>query len=137
MFPPDKCERLLNDTGAPFGADTELCAGYIVRRRRKHFLFSKKGSKTLFQEMDMDYKFEFDMIGGKDACTGDSGAPLWIEMGRRRRRAFIVGVVSRGFNCASHNLPGIYVRVKKFLDWIIDVMGVNDGQCGTGKIGVK
>lgn len=30
----------------------------------------------------------------------------------------MIGVVSRGFNCASHRLPGIYVRVKKFLDWI-------------------
>ncbi len=37
---------------------------------------------------------------------------------RSRRRAFIIGVVSRGFNCASHNLPGIYVRVKRFLEWI-------------------
>ena len=61
---------------------------------------------------------EYDLIGGKDACTGDSGSPLWVEMGKRSRRAFVVGIVSRGFNCASHNLPGIYVRVKKILPWI-------------------
>ena len=73
------------------------------------------------------HQSEFDMIGGKDACTGDSGAPLWITMGSKRKRSFVVGVVSRGFNCAMHKLPGIYVRVKMFLPWIMK--NIEDGKC--------
>lgn len=70
----------------------------------------------------------YELIGGKDACTGDSGAPLWVEAGRgEARRAVIIGVVSRGFNCASNNAPGIYVRVKKIREWIRKE--VNDGEC--------
>ena len=34
-------------------------------------------------------------------------------------------MVSRGFNCGSHNLPGIYVRVKRFLPWI--EKNINEG----------
>ena len=103
----------------------------------------KEGSKFVVIE---DRRSTYELIGGKDACTGDSvrlntnprqyanqaspffqGAPLWIEMGLRKRRAFVVGVVSRGFNCATHNLPGIYVRVKKFLGWIQD--NIVSGRC--------
>ncbi len=51
--------------------------------------------------------------GGKDACTGDSGGPLWKWLGgRRRKRAFLIGVVSRGKGCARNNAPGIYTRQK-------------------------
>ena len=123
IFPAKDCIRMLNVTGGKFGPDKELCAGYVSKRRRKFFAYD--GGK--FRHLPHK-KEEFDLIGGKDACTGDSGGPLWIEMGRKTRRAFIVGVVSRGFNCASHNKPGIYTRVKDFIKWIGGVME-EDGKC--------
>ena len=54
-------------------------------------------------------------IGGSDACQGDSGGPLvvWdniIIKGVVEQRAFLIGVVSRGYECALMNSPGIYTR---------------------------
>jgi len=147
---------MLGTTKAPFSRAMEICAGYISKKRRVRYRVKKKktddgrgswrsptpydadangislsfvAEDAVFESMDgPNVSVTFDMIGGKDACTGDSGAPLWVEVGKRTRRAFAVGVVSRGFNCASHNLPGIYVRVKKFLGWIMDVIG-EEGSC--------
>ena len=60
-------------------------------------------------------------IGGTDSCIGDSGGPLWNVLGRKYPTAFLIGVVSRGLNCANLNAPGIYERVKKYLAWITKV----------------
>ena len=51
---------------------------------------------------------------------GDSGGPLWIYLGTKpeTKRAFLVGIVSRGDGCANFNKPGIYTAVKQYLDWI-------------------
>ena len=51
---------------------------------------------------------------------GDSGGPLWSYLGTsdETRRAFLVGIVSRGSGCAEYNSPGIYTRVRAFVDWI-------------------
>ena len=54
-------------------------------------------------------------IGGKDACTGDSGGPLICKHGNK---AVLVGVVSWGRRCAEPNHPGVYSRVTHVLDWI-------------------
>ncbi len=85
------------------------------------------------------------IIGGKDACQvhrssapkskpvattgsrdvtsslqGDSGGPMWMHVGRTNatRRAFLVGLVSRGQGCAGINSPGVYTRIKTFMPWI-------------------
>lgn len=42
---------------------------------------------------------------------GDSGGPLWVAQDAyktgKESRAYLVGVVSRGRDCASQNLPGL------------------------------
>ena len=50
---------------------------------------------------------------------GDSGGPLfrWYDT-KNGRRAFIIGVVSRGEGCANFNHAGIFSRVTQHLDWI-------------------
>jgi|ERR1711860_60971 len=46
--------------------------------------------------------------GGKDACMGDAGAPLWI---RDSGRIGVVGLVSSGYGCGRPGYPGIYTRI--------------------------
>merc|ERR1712038_103965 len=52
---------------------------------------------------------------GKDACTGDGGSPLVCQA--QSGRWTVMGLVAWGVGCAS-DLPGVYVRMSYFKDWI-------------------
>ena len=49
--------------------------------------------------------------GGKDACGGDSGGPLFDG-------DVLVGVTSWGYKCAVKGVPGVYARAGKVIEWI-------------------
>jgi secreted trypsin-like serine protease len=52
---------------------------------------------------------------GKDSCVGDSGGPLTrLQKGER----VLVGVVAFGIGCAYKGIPGVYMRVSAYQDWI-------------------
>lgn len=52
---------------------------------------------------------------GRDSCVGDSGGPLTrLQKGER----VLVGVVSFGIGCAHKGIPGVYMRVSAYQDWI-------------------
>eukprot|EP00092_Neocalanus_flemingeri_P009223 GFUD01009926.1.p1 GENE.GFUD01009926.1~~GFUD01009926.1.p1 ORF type:complete len:607 (-),score=161.60 GFUD01009926.1:18-1679(-) len=51
----------------------------------------------------------------QDACTGDGGSPLVCQASSGRWT--VVGLVTWGVGCAEQ-LPGVYVRVNQFREWI-------------------
>ncbi len=53
---------------------------------------------------------------GKDACDGDGGAPLVCQS--INGRWHVVGLVAWGVGCADRDVPGVYVNVFHYLDWI-------------------
>ncbi|XP_057336402.1 phenoloxidase-activating factor 2-like, partial [Microplitis mediator] len=56
---------------------------------------------------------------GKDACTGDGGAPLVCQSSTQQWS--VVGLVSWGIGCAQ-DVPGVYVNVVNYLPWIYQNM---------------
>lgn len=52
----------------------------------------------------------------KDACQGDSGAPMWTMEPDGYPK--LAGVVSTGTGCGIKDRPGIYTNVDTYLDWI-------------------
>lgn len=57
--------------------------------------------------------------GGKDSCLYDSGGPLMLpEHENGKFPYYQIGVVSWGVGCARPNVPGVYVNVRHYMDWI-------------------
>lgn len=60
---------------------------------------------------------------GKDSCGGDSGGPALvdIQVSRRNIRWFQQAIVSYGsVPCGLQGLPGVYIRVASYMEWILD-----------------
>ncbi|XP_064115272.1 phenoloxidase-activating factor 2-like isoform X2 [Macrobrachium nipponense] len=54
-------------------------------------------------------------VQGKDACTGDGGSPLVC---RTTRGWTVTGLVAWGIRCAEADVPGVYVNVANYVNFI-------------------
>ncbi len=59
---------------------------------------------------------------GRDSCVGDSGSALMREMPQTSPTSWgLVGIVSFGpRRCGTEGVPGVYTRVRYYLDWILE-----------------
>jgi suppressor of tumorigenicity protein 14 len=70
--------------------------------------------------------------GGRDACAGDSGAPLVVPDDDGDWR--VAGLVSWGHGCGEPHTPGIYTRIAYMHPWLRRVMdGHAPPACDTGQ----
>ena len=54
--------------------------------------------------------------GQSDACSGDSGTPLFRV--DQDGTAFVVGVVSWGVGCGRSRKPGVFTRLSSYRSWV-------------------
>ena len=69
-------------------------------------------------------------VGGeekRDSCQGDSGSAMMTNRDCRNSNACLswklVGIVSFGpSGCGLKGIPGVYTKVRPYIDWILDTV---------------
>lgn len=62
----------------------------------------------------------------KDTCKGDGGSPLVCPIGGKGDRYFQAGIVAWGIGCGENEVPGVYVNLALFRDWIDEQVKANN-----------
>ena len=60
---------------------------------------------------------------GKDSCGGDSGAGLVVKVNNFKKNGVfnLIGHVSWGpEKCGTAGKPGVYIKIRSYLGWILD-----------------
>lgn len=63
---------------------------------------------------------------GKDTCRGDGGSPLACPIPGQKDRYQHVGMVAWGIGCGEDKIPGVYVNVPLFRNWIDEQMSAHN-----------
>uniref|UniRef100_A0A1Y9HAD0 Phenoloxidase-activating factor 2 n=1 Tax=Anopheles farauti TaxID=69004 RepID=A0A1Y9HAD0_9DIPT len=57
-------------------------------------------------------------VAGQDTCRGDGGSPLVCPIPGSTTHYYQAGIVAWGIGCGENGIPGVYVNVASFRDWI-------------------
>ncbi|XP_055301761.1 phenoloxidase-activating factor 2-like [Sitodiplosis mosellana] len=60
--------------------------------------------------------------GKRDTCKGDGGSPLFCKIPHDSERFYQTGIVAGGIGCG-RKVPGMYVNVAHFTNWISQQLG--------------
>ncbi|KAK9712872.1 Trypsin [Popillia japonica] len=88
----------------------------------KQTCLNKLRSTRLGDFFQLHYSFLCAGSENQDTCEGDGGSPLVCPIAGQPGRFHQTGIVSWGIGCAENNVPGVYVNVALFRDWIDEVM---------------
>ncbi|XP_050544573.1 venom protease-like [Daktulosphaira vitifoliae] len=80
------------------------------------------GNKLLFGINSDSQICAGEKKGGKDTCQGDSGGPLLISHSEFDCMYSQVGITSFGKLCGEPNVPGVYTKISKYINWIEKVV---------------
>lgn len=92
----------------------------IVGRRKCEYRLRKT------RELGAFYNLDESLIcaggGRRDTCKGDGGAPLFCEIPNDKGHFYQSRIVTGGIGCGRQSVPGFYVNVAHFSDWILQQM---------------
>lgn len=59
-----------------------------------------------------------DLMAEKDTCQGDSGGPVQYYHSNFKCMYTLYGITANGQGCGVPGVPGLYVQIFNYLDWI-------------------
>ncbi|CAH1717475.1 unnamed protein product [Chironomus riparius] len=62
---------------------------------------------------------------GKDTCKGDGGSPLICPVDGQVNQYYQAGIVAWGIECGKKDVPGVYINVANYRDWIEKQIKIN------------
>lgn len=80
-------------------------------------LWSRRKCEATIPDVDSSVPCAGGDSSGHDACAGDSGSPLVVELTKTVNA--LVGLVSAGYGCGRAGVPGLYTRVTAIRDFIV------------------
>ncbi|KAK0160139.1 hypothetical protein PV328_007576 [Microctonus aethiopoides] len=109
--PSGMYQNILRDVDVPIVDQTTCETRLRATRLGGHFVLNKDSFMCAGGEP------------GKDACTGDGGAPLMCPYKKDGQEIWnAVGLVTWGIGCADSSIPGVYINIYNYKKWINEIL---------------